>query len=381
MYLTSHSQTFTTVILPQYIQGNTGTNSNRIPFACRARLTGLRSNSTYRFLNQVVVSTDVSSISGAGNCIFTSTMGDFIHTSGPDLSSTGNYGTFITNGIGSYEGWFITEPTGNKRFIPGKYVFMRMTLNDGSGGTTPVTLLTTADSMRVVKLDTAITDSTGTGLRCTSAANPKDFIFTYDNIAGLGRPISGSFIENDGTDNTVANNYAPFYANHVDGIDGAFGVILPNNLVNGIRYIERRSLITGALVVFAKDADGVWPSGASTVNPSGGIHEIVLAGTDVQWTDDVQKIVAMPTTFAMFQNYPNPFNPMTVIKYQLPVASHVVIKVYDVLGREVSTVINETKAAGYYSVNFNASALSSGIYFYRVIAGSYARTKQMVLIK
>jgi hypothetical protein len=230
-------------------------------------------------------------------------------------------------------------------------------------------------------LNPAASDSTGTGLRCTSAANPKDFIFAYSNTAGTGRPVSGSFIENDGTDNTIANNYAAFYANHVNGVDGTFGIVLPNTLPNGIRRFERRSRAAGAVVVYATDANGVWPSGASTVNPSGGTNEIVIAGTDVQWTTEVKTAGAIPIGFGLLQNYPNPFNPTTIINYQLPVASHVVLKVYDILGREVTTLVNEIKTAGYYSVTFNASSLSSGIYFYRITAGEFRNIREMMFLK
>ncbi len=155
----TRAQSLTSVILPQYIQGNyAGGNLNRIPFAYRARLTGLSPNSTYNFYNQIVVSSDADTTNGAGNCIFTSVTGDFVRTKSPGLKIAGTYGSFTTDGTGAYEGWFITEPTGNKRFVPGDYIFMRITLNDGSGGTTTTTLLTTADSVRVVKLDPAFSD-------------------------------------------------------------------------------------------------------------------------------------------------------------------------------------------------------------------------------
>ena len=137
------------------------------------------------------------------------------------------------------------------------------------------------DSVRVVRLAPSPGDTTGTALRCSSAAGPKDFVLAYDNIDGTGRPITGSFIESDGTANTAANSYAAFYANHVNGIEGAFGVVLPNTLPDGIRRFERRSLSTAEVVAFATDVDGTWPSGASTVNPVGGTTEIVLTGTDV----------------------------------------------------------------------------------------------------
>lgn len=381
LHISLAAQSLTTVILPQYIQGNTGTNSDRIPFAYRVRITGLTANATYRYYNQIVNFSDADTSNGAGNCIFAMASGDFIRTTSPGLKKAGAYGSFVTDGSGNYEGWFITEPTGNERFLPGKYVFMRIILNDGGIGTSPATRLTTADSVRIIKLDPAFADSTGTGIRCTSAANPKDLVFLYDNSAGTGRPISGSLIENDGTDNSVSNKYAAFYANQVNGIDGSFGAILPNVLPNGVRRVERRSLATGAMVEFAPDDDGIWPSGVNTINPFGGTLELVLAGTDVQWTSTVQSSSMNPREFILFQNYPNPFNPSTTIKYQLPHKSHVIVHVYDALGRKVATLVNETKEAGNYSLDFIATSLSSGIYFYTLTAGTFTQTKQMMLIR
>ena len=75
--------------------------------------------------------------------------------------------------------------------------------------------------------------------------------------------------------------------------------------------------------------------------------------------------VVHPTEYVLFQNYPNPFNPTTTIKYQIPELSFVTLKVYDVLGNEIATLVNEEKPVGNYEVEFNASELSSGIYFYQ----------------
>ena len=88
-----------------------------------------------------------------------------------------------------------------------------------------------------------------------------------------------------------------------------------------------------------------------------------------------------PSNFMLYNNYPNPFNPTTTIKYSIPEASFTSIKIYNELGKEVSTLVNETKSAGTYEVEFNASNLSSGVYYYKLQAGSFTETKKMILAK
>lgn len=90
---------------------------------------------------------------------------------------------------------------------------------------------------------------------------------------------------------------------------------------------------------------------------------------------------SIPDLFELEQNYPNPFNPSTVISYQLPANSHVILKVYDVLGREVETLLDERQSAGNHYVRLNATTLSSGVYFYRLEAGMYHDTRKMLLLK
>lgn len=88
-----------------------------------------------------------------------------------------------------------------------------------------------------------------------------------------------------------------------------------------------------------------------------------------------------PVTFGLLQNYPNPFNPTTVISYQLPVVSIVTLKIYDVLGREIESLVNEKESAGYYNVTFNASDLPSGVYFYRIGTERSSAVKKLMLVK
>ena len=90
---------------------------------------------------------------------------------------------------------------------------------------------------------------------------------------------------------------------------------------------------------------------------------------------------SVPVKFDLSQNYPNPFNPVTKISYDIPNRSQVKIKVYDVLGNEMATLVNEIKEPGSYAVNFDASRFASGVYYYRIIAGDFTATKKMMLIK
>jgi hypothetical protein len=89
----------------------------------------------------------------------------------------------------------------------------------------------------------------------------------------------------------------------------------------------------------------------------------------------------IPGAFSLEQNYPNPFNPSTVIKFSVPTNGYVSLKVYDIMGREVASIVNGELKAGVYNADFNASMLSSGVYFYKLTSGSFSETKKMMLIK
>jgi hypothetical protein len=95
----------------------------------------------------------------------------------------------------------------------------------------------------------------------------------------------------------------------------------------------------------------------------------------------VKSLAVLPNGFSLDQNYPNPFNPVTTIRYSLATPEHVKLRVYDILGRQVATLIDEKQNVGVYEVPFNASSVASGVYFYRIEAGSFIQTKSMVLIK
>nr|HMS66444.1 T9SS type A sorting domain-containing protein [Ignavibacteria bacterium] len=91
--------------------------------------------------------------------------------------------------------------------------------------------------------------------------------------------------------------------------------------------------------------------------------------------------IGTPSGYALSQNYPNPFNPSTTINFDIPKDGNVSIKLFDISGKEVETIVNEVKTAGYYTINFNASSLPSGIYFYTLNADNYSAVKKMMLVK
>ena len=94
----------------------------------------------------------------------------------------------------------------------------------------------------------------------------------------------------------------------------------------------------------------------------------------------------IPKTYCLYPAYPNPFNPTTTVKYEIPGQTrnnniNVALKVYDTLGREVATLVNERLQPGYYEVEFNAADLASGVYYYRISAGTFIQTKKMIVLK
>lgn len=124
--------------------------------------------------------------------------------------------------------------------------------------------------------------------------------------------------------------------------------------------------------------DGYFPNGAGYETQPTGVYVGAWTFTPPTGINDP---AGTPSEFVLSQNYPNPFNPTTAIKFSVPERSDVSLKVFDMLGREVATLVNEVKEAGSYELNFDASALASGTYIYKLTAGNNVQTKKMVLLK
>lgn len=154
---------------------------------------------------------------------------------------------------------------------------------------------------------------------------------------------------------------------------GWYGMIF-KSLDGGVTWNAQNSGSTNSLYsVFFTDALSGW-----AVGDNGTIIHTTNGG--VSFVKEEQ-ITGMPTEFLLSQNYPNPFNPSTKIKYSVPQISNVVIKVFDILGNEIETLVNEEKPRGTYEVTWYAENLPSGVYFYQLKVGNFIETKKILLLK
>ncbi len=142
-----------------------------------------------------------------------------------------------------------------------------------------------------------------------------------------------------------------------------------------IGFVDGKGTTTG--LTYYSFEDNNLPAGIYNYR----IKQMDFDGTFRYFNLDELVEISSPMTFELAQNYPNPFNPSTHISWQSPVGSWQVLKVFDVLGNEVRTLVNEYKPAGSYEVEFDASRLASGVYYYQLQAGEYLQTKKMILVR
>jgi photosystem II stability/assembly factor-like uncharacterized protein len=192
--------------------------------------------------------------------------------------------------------------------------------------------------------------STNNGANWTAASNGLPMIgISYDQILAFAASGKNIFVAPSGGGVYLSTN---------DGTSWT-------SVNTGLKYMGIKALaVNGGYLFAGGDSSGVWRRPLS---------EMITAVKGNE--NDV------PKTFSLSQNYPNPFNPTTVINYQVPASAMVTLKVYDVLGREVATLINGRQNAGYYNATFNAANLPSGVYFYRLEAGTYHNTRKLLLLK
>jgi len=195
-------------------------------------------------------------------------------------------------------------------------------------------------------------------------------------FAGTGSRV---FIStNNGTSWTPANNGMTYYVVYSIVVYGTNlfagtigGVFLSTN--NGTSWTEANTGLTNTPVALVVSGSNLFAGTDSNRVWRRPLSEMI---TDVE-----DQTSELPSQFILKQNYPNPFNPSTKISFTIPERSNVSLKIFNLLGSEVASLVNEEKPAGSYGVDFNAANLPSGIYFYKLEAGNYIETKKMVLLR
>lgn len=275
---------FEELMLPRYMQGGQdgdGNNFDRIPFAWRARLTGLEPGATYRYANRMVLDSQDSApdADGAGNAILIpADGGDYVrNTASPRFRAEDHnvrHAELTADEAGTWEGWLITEPSGNARFTPGNELRALLLLNDGAGGEEPAWHLRTGATVAVLSLGVEPDDATAV---YGELAAERGFVVLHDDPAGEGRPLSATVLEATGAE--VDDRFAAFYHDVVAGVAGRWGSLIPNSLAGGLRRLELRDA-SGELEDVLDSAEGA----EGTVLAGGGATAVwVPAGPDIRF--------------------------------------------------------------------------------------------------
>ena len=332
-------------LMPFYIQGNNGSNNNRVPVAFPVMFANLQPNTTYRYTNQLVDSNDSPETAGAGNVIYVSEEG-FYRSTSPSLSTEGGYGEFTTDDEGDANVWLMNEPTANTRFTPGNHVFLRIRLNDGNDGTTVDQAFTSNDYATVINFGNENDEYSGSAFYVKSNETPMTFALLFTDDTEL-RPVYSTSIETTGVDYGSINQYADFYKENVAGEDGWFGGILPNVNETGINFIATISL-DSETIHFYYGENGQWAPEANTVNPSNGLDEPIFIDL---FDDGVEETAAANVKV---------WNTDNVFVIENGDNAHYIMTVYNILGQPMmqkqinagsTDRISHNLAAGVYVIN------------------------------
>ena len=228
--------------------------------------------------------------------------------------------------------------------------------------------------------------TTDNGANWTAISGLNKYVYSFAQIgsnlfAGTGNAGVYLSTDNGGSWKAVNNGFTaysyPIYALVVSGTNlfaGTYGGGVYLSTDNGANWTEvneglsfkgiQALAVSGSYLFAGADGSGVWRRPLS---------EMI--------TDVNDKGSSLPSKFSLSQNYPNPFNPITNIEYTIGSRQTVILRVYDIMGNEISKIVNEEKPAGRYIVQWNASNQCSGVYFYRLQAGGYIQTRKLILLK
>ena len=205
------------------------------------------------------------------------------------------------------------------------------------------------------------------------------FCYSVDSLKGVTRYYPSDGVGKskpsdilDVKASALFKSYNPDFTNDFTALDGT----------NDYHLLSTSAAVGKGITPPAPTQTNYWgnpafSNGTGTLPGDANIGALgIFSATAVKGLDS-----GIPTSYSLSQNYPNPFNPTTIIKYSIIKEVQVSLKVYDIIGREVASLVNQKQSAGTYNVNFDASRIASGVYIYRIIAGNFVQSKKMMLIK
>ncbi len=308
--------------------------------------------------NNGITNTYIHAVASNNSNLFAGSEGGFVYL------STNNGSSWTATSVGSAGSTFYTFAFSGTNIFAGAVgggVFL--STDSGLSWNTINTGLTDTDVLSLtIKGDTVFagTFSSGVWKRPLSEIVPVELFSFKANV-------SGNNVNLNWTTATEVNN-------------SGFQIERSEKLEEGNLHWEKIGFVPG----FGTTTESKSYSFTDQNLPSGKyqyrLNQIDFDGT-FEYSNTIEVDILSPIEFSLEQNYPNPFNPSTKIRFTIPESGNVSLKIFNLLGSEVATLINEEQQAGNYEVEFNAAALASGIYFYRLQAGSFVETKKMLLIK
>ena len=262
---------------------------------------------------------------------------------------------------------------GNKFFYKGGY-----DPDNGFYGSTKEIIDTFTNGTRVISVTEHYVDSTISTTEYWLFSDKKLFAASY---YPLSTPVFNGYFTEDTCVVPGLNSQCYYLFNKVLFNQNQFCELYSDVYFHMGSSVIRNTFTANNVGIYFKSTDthSIGYSSKDSIQLIGYTNNGILIGDSI--LTNVSNPNQINFSFNLNQNYPNPFNPNTIITYQIPNTEFVTLKVYDILGREIATLVNEEKPAGSYEVQFSGNGLTSGIYFYQLKTSTFVETKKMILVK